>query len=134
VFGAQREAAVLADLSGGQRTLREMQDTLSTNPIFGTRAAVISAVQSMARRGAIARTPDACQEGVRRVALYALPELTKEEALREEVLAFVRDLARNHEHDDGAHNDGNPGACARCKAEAILAKLEGCPSFREPAS
>lgn len=48
----------------------------------------------------------------------------EEQALRDEVLAFVRDVATDYDHDESAHVHAN-GACRRCNAEKLLAKLEG---------
>lgn len=120
-----QEAIVLGALTSGAKTLRELQDALAPDAAFGTENAVISIVQSMARRGAIARTPSARRERWRSVAVYSLPAPTKEEALRAEVFAFVRDVATSYDHDESAHVHAN-GACRRCNAEKLLAKLTAC--------
>ena len=118
----RQEAVVLGALTSGPRTLRELQDALSAHEAFGTENAVISIVQSMARRGAIARTPKARPEGRRTVAVFAVPGPTKEEALRTEVVVFLRELVGDYDHEGGRCERGT---CRTCNAEKLLAKLEG---------
>lgn len=120
---ALRESAVHGFLEGGPKTLREAQDALASDRAFGNALAVISTVQAMARRGVITRTPGVKREKSRMVAVYALPGPTEEEALHDETLAFVRDIATNYDHEEDAHK--RRGTCFVCDAEKLLAKLEG---------
>lgn len=116
----RQEAIVLGALTSGPRTLRELQDALASDAAFGTENAVISLVQSMARRGAITRTPKARQEGRRTVAVFAVPEPSKGARLRAEVYSFVGSLVTDYDHEAGLCDSGR---CRKCRAKDLLARL-----------
>ncbi len=104
----------LTSLTSAVRLFVERLDALMVQPATNARdRAIGELVNTLQDRNDMARI-----FGLK-IPLKKLEEKPTGDPLSTEVLAFVRDIATNREH------DGNPGACARCKAEKLLAKLEG---------